>query len=31
VALAKRCGIAVPHLNTVLVTLKMRAALEGRE
>jgi 2-dehydropantoate 2-reductase len=31
VALAKRRGIAVPHLNTVLVTLKMRAALEGRE
>jgi 2-dehydropantoate 2-reductase len=31
VALAKRHGIAVPHLNTVLVTLKMRAALEGRE
>lgn len=31
VTLAKRRGIAVPHLNTVLVTLKMRAALEGRE
>ena len=31
VAIAKRRGIAVPHLNTVLVTLKMRAALEGRE
>ncbi|PCM44395.1 ketopantoate reductase family protein [Marinobacter sp. ANT_B65] len=31
VALAKSHGIAVPHLNTVLVTLKMRAALEGRE
>jgi len=31
VTLAKRRSIAVPHLNTVLVTLKMRAALEGRE
>ncbi|MFP3976417.1 ketopantoate reductase family protein [Marinobacter sp. KMM 10035] len=31
VAIAKRHGIAVPHLNTVLVTLKMRAALEGRD
>jgi len=31
VALAKRRGLSVPHLNTVLVTLKMRAALEGRE
>ncbi len=31
VTLAGRHGIAVPHLNTVLVTLKMRAALEGRE
>ncbi len=31
VTLAKRHGIAVPHLMTVLVTLKMRAALEGRE
>ncbi|MDO6824222.1 ketopantoate reductase family protein [Marinobacter sp. 1_MG-2023] len=31
VALARDHGIAVPHLNTVLVTLKMRAALEGRE
>ncbi|WP_323750280.1 2-dehydropantoate 2-reductase [Marinobacter sp.] len=30
VALAMHHGIAVPHLNTVLVTLKMRAALEGR-
>lgn len=30
VALAERHGIAVPHLNTVLVTLKMRASLEGR-
>ena len=30
VTLAERHGIAVPHLNTVLVTLKMRAALEGR-
>ena len=30
VALAMRHSIAVPHLNTVLVTLKMRAALEGR-
>ncbi|MBW0148315.1 ketopantoate reductase family protein [Marinobacter arenosus] len=30
VAIAERHGIAVPHLNTVLVTLKMRAALEGR-
>ncbi|MGO1461568.1 MAG: ketopantoate reductase family protein [Marinobacter sp.] len=31
VAIAQQHGIAVPHLNTVLVTLKMRAALEGRE
>lgn len=31
VTLAGCHGIAVPHLNTVLVTLKMRAALEGRE
>lgn len=31
VAIARRHGIAVPHLNTVLVTLKMRATLEGRE
>lgn len=31
VTLAERHGIAVPHLNTVLVTLKMRATLEGRE
>ena len=31
VAIAQRHGIAVPHLNTVLVTLKMRARLEGRE
>lgn len=31
VAIAEQHGIAVPHLNTVLVTLKMRAALEGRE
>lgn len=30
VAMAERHGIAVPHLNTVLVTLKMRARLEGR-
>lgn len=30
VAIAKRHGIAVPHLNTVLVTLKMRASLEAR-
>lgn len=30
VAIAQRHGIAVPHLNTVLVTLKMRAKLEGR-
>ncbi|RBW52158.1 ketopantoate reductase family protein [Marinobacter sp. F3R11] len=30
VALARHHGIPVPHLNTVLVTLKMRAALEGR-
>ena len=30
VALAEHHGIAVPHLNTVLVTLRMRAALEGR-
>ncbi|MGO1501306.1 MAG: ketopantoate reductase family protein [Marinobacter sp.] len=29
VAIAERHGIAVPHLNTVLVALKMRAALEG--
>lgn len=31
VSIARRHGISVPHLNTVLVTLKMRAALEGRE
>ncbi|WP_166259409.1 ketopantoate reductase family protein [Marinobacter salicampi] len=31
VAIATRHGIQVPHLNTVLVTLKMRAALEGRD
>ncbi|MFC4259759.1 ketopantoate reductase family protein [Marinobacter lacisalsi] len=31
VAIAQRHGIPVPHLNTVLVTLKMRAALEGRD
>lgn len=31
VAIAQRHGIAVPHLNTVLVTLKMRARLEGRD
>ncbi len=31
VAIAERHGIPVPHLNTVLVTLKMRARLEGRE
>lgn len=31
VAIARRHGIPVPHLNTVLVTLKMRAALEGRD
>lgn len=31
VAIAARHGVAVPHLNTVLVTLKMRAALEGRQ
>lgn len=30
VTIAQRHGIPVPHLNTVLVTLKMRAALEGR-
>jgi 2-dehydropantoate 2-reductase len=30
VAIAQRHGIPVPHLNTVLVTLKMRANLEGR-
>lgn len=31
VTIAQRHGIPVPHLNTVLVTLKMRAALEGRD
>ena len=31
VNIAQRHGIPVPHLNTVLVTLKMRAALEGRD
>ncbi|GGY72739.1 ketopantoate reductase family protein [Marinobacter zhanjiangensis] len=31
VAIAKRHGIPLPHLNTVLVTLKMRATLEGRD
>lgn len=31
VAIADRHGIPVPHLNTVAVTLKMRARLEGRE
>lgn len=31
VAIAEQHGIAVPHLNTVLVALKMRAALEGRD
>ncbi|MCK0162375.1 2-dehydropantoate 2-reductase [Marinobacter sp. S6332] len=31
VTIAESHGLAVPHLNTVLVTLKMRAALEGRE
>ncbi|MFL1407112.1 ketopantoate reductase family protein [Marinobacter sp. M1N3S26] len=31
VAIAQRHGIPVPHLNTVLVTLKMRAVLEGRD
>ncbi|GGE66166.1 2-dehydropantoate 2-reductase [Streptosporangium jomthongense] len=31
VAIARRHGIPVPHLNTMLVTLKMRAALEGRD
>lgn len=31
VAIAKRHGVPVPHLNTVLVTLKMRAVLEGRD
>lgn len=31
VAIAQRHGIQVPHLNTVLVTLKMRASLEGRD
>jgi len=29
VAIAQRHGISVPHLNTVLVALKMRARLEG--
>lgn len=29
VAIAEQHGIAVPHLNTVLVTLKMRAALDS--
>lgn len=31
VAIAERHGIPVPHLNTVLVTLRMRANLENRE
>jgi len=31
VAIAERHGIPVPHLNTVLVTLKMRARLENRD
>lgn len=31
VAIADRHGIPVPQLNTVLVTLKMRALLEGRD
>jgi len=31
VAIAQRHGIPIPHLNTVLVTLKMRAKLEGRD
>lgn len=31
VTIAQRHGIPVPHLNTVLVTLKMRATLEGRD
>ena len=31
VAIAQRHGIPVPHLNTVLVTLKMRARLENRD
>ncbi|MFL1485508.1 ketopantoate reductase family protein [Marinobacter sp. LN3S78] len=31
VAIAQRHSIPVPHLNTVLVTLKMRAVLEGRD
>lgn len=31
VAIANRHGIPVPHLNTVLVTLRMRASLEGRD
>ncbi len=31
VAIAGRHGIPVPHLNTMLVTLRMRAALEGRD
>ncbi|AOY89244.1 2-dehydropantoate 2-reductase [Marinobacter salinus] len=31
VTIAQRHGIPVPHLNTVLVTLKMRARLEGCE
>ncbi|MCM0614076.1 2-dehydropantoate 2-reductase [Marinobacter sediminum] len=30
VAIAQRHGVRVPHLNTVLVALKMRARLEGR-
>jgi 2-dehydropantoate 2-reductase len=30
VAIAERHGIPVPHLNTVLVTLKMRAKLKGQ-
>ncbi|SES88261.1 ketopantoate reductase [Marinobacter segnicrescens] len=31
VAIAERHGIPVPHLNTVLVTLRMRANLENRD
>lgn len=30
VAIAERHGVPVPHLNTVLVTLRMRARLEGQ-
>ena len=31
VTIAERHGIPVPHLNTVLVTLRMRAKLAGED